>query len=59
MYVYDHIACCVTHFGVRVCGGVVEQPEGVGVRFLRAFLLLRGNGTESIEHGWIHRYFVI
>ena len=35
--VEDHIACRVTYLGVRVCGGVVQQPKGVGVCFLRAF----------------------
>ena len=56
MYVEDHIACRVTYLGVRVCGGVVDQPEGVGVCFLCAFLLLRGDGTESGEHSWVHCY---
>ena len=37
MYVEDHIACRVLYLGVRMCGGVVEQPEGVGVCFLGAF----------------------
>ena len=37
VYVEDHIASRVTYIGVWVCGGVVENPEGVCVYFLRAF----------------------
>ena len=37
VYVEDHIACRVTYLRVRVCGGVVENPEGISVCFLRAF----------------------
>ena len=37
MDVEDHIACHVTYLGDRVCGGVVEKPEGVGLYLLRAF----------------------
>ena len=33
MYLEDHIACRVTYLGDRVRGGVVEEPEGVGVCF--------------------------
>ena len=56
LYVEDHISCRVTYLGVWVCDGVVEQPEGVGVCFLRAFLFLRGDETESGEHSWAHCY---
>ena len=37
MYVEDHITFRVTYLGVWVCGSIVEQPEGVGICFLRAF----------------------
>ena len=29
MYVYYHVDSGVAYLGVRVCGGVVEKPEGV------------------------------
>ena len=45
MYVEDNITCRVTYLGVWVCCVVVEQPEGVSVCFLHAFLLLRDDGT--------------
>ena len=33
VYVEDHVNSGVTYLGVRVCGGVVEHPEGVCVCF--------------------------
>ena len=37
LYVEHHVADGVAYLGVWVRGGVVEQPEGICVRFLRAF----------------------
>ena len=37
VYVEYHVASGVAYFGVQVCGGVVENPEGVCVSFLRDF----------------------
>ena len=54
MYVEDHVASGVAYLGVWVCDGVVEKPEGVCVCFIRAFLLLNGNGTERGEHDWVN-----
>ena len=51
MYVEYHVAGGVAYVGFRVRGGVVEKLEGVCVRFLRAFWLLRGDGTKGSEHG--------
>ena len=53
MYVEYHIAGGVAYLGVWVRGGVVEYPEGVGVRFLCAFCLLRVDVTKGGEHGWV------
>ena len=55
VYVEYHVASDVSYLGVRVCGGVVGKPEGVCVCFLRAFLLLRGDGTKGGEHGRVDR----
>ena len=59
MYVEYHVASGVAYLGIRVCGGVVEKPKGVCVCFLRTFLLLRGNGPEVGEHGWVDRNGII
>ena len=53
MYVEDQVTSGVVYLGVRVRDGVFEYPEGVGVGFLRVFFLLRGNGTNGGEHGWV------
>ena len=37
MYVEYHVAGGVAYLGVWVRGGVVENPEGVCVRFICAF----------------------
>ena len=54
VYVEDHFAGGVSYCGVGVHGGVVEYPEGVVLRFLCAFCLLRGNVTKGGEHGWVN-----
>ena len=53
VYVEYHVPGGVAYLGVGLCGGVVEYPEGVGVSFLFAFYLLRGDGTKGGEHGWV------
>ena len=58
-YVEDHVASDVFYCGVGVRGGVVDYPEGVGVRFLCAFCLLHGDGTKGGEHGWANRDGII
>ena len=50
VYVEDYVAGGVSYHGVGVRGGVVEYPEGVGVRFLCAFCLLYDDGTKGGEH---------
>ena len=47
VYVDYHVAGGVAYLGSWVRGGVVEYPEGVGVRFLCASCLLHGDGTKS------------
>ena len=53
MYVEYHVAGGVTYIDVGVRVGVVDYPEGVGVRFICTFCLLRGDGTMGGEHGWV------
>ena len=55
MYVEYQVTSGVAYLGVRMCGGVVEKPEVVCICFLRAFLLLCGDGTKGGEHGWVDR----
>ena len=55
VYAEYHVAGGVVYLGVGVHGGVVDWPEGVGVRFLCAFCLLRGDGTKGSEHVWVDR----
>ena len=37
MYVEYHVAGGVAYLGVWVRGSIVEKPQGVCIRFLRAF----------------------
>ena len=59
VYVKDNVAGGVSYFGIGVCGGVVEEPESVGVRFIHAFCLLQGDGTKGVDHGWVDRNGIV
>ena len=37
VYVEYHVTSGEVYLGIRVCGGVVEKPEGVCVCFLSSF----------------------
>ena len=53
--VEDHVTGGITDCGVGVHGDIIKQPQGVGVGFFRAFLLLCINGYESSKHGGVDR----
>ena len=59
MYVEYHVASGVLYLVVQVCGGVVDNQEGVCVCFLCAFCLLRGDGTKGGEYGWVDHNGII
>ena len=51
----DHVTGGIPDCGVGVRGGIVEQPQGVGIGFIRAFFLLCRYGAEGGEHGGVNR----
>ena len=55
----DHVTDGITDCGVRVRGGVIKQPQGVGVGLFYAFCLLCRNGAEGGEHGGVDRNRIV
>ena len=57
--VEDHDTGGIMDCGVRVRGGLIKQPQGVGVGLFRAFCLLCRNGAEGGEHGGVDRNRIV
>ena len=47
----DHVADGVANGRVRVCGGIIEQPQGFVICFFGALGLSFSDGTKGNEHG--------
>ena len=53
--VEDHVTGGITDCDVRLCGGVIKQPQGFGVGLFCSFCLLCRNGAEVGEHDGVDR----
>ena len=57
--VEDHVTGGITDCGVGVRGGIIKQPQDVGVGLFRDFCLLCRNGAEGGEHGRVERNQIV
>ena len=57
--VEDHVTGGIIYCGVGVRGGLIKQPQGVGVGFFHDFFLLCRNGSEGGNHGGFNRNRIV
>ena len=55
----DHVTVGITDCGVEVRGGIIKQPQGVGVGLFRAFCLMCRNRAKGGDHGGVNRNRIV